>query len=325
MRVGGSARSVVTVESMEDLKEVIAACRSGQEPFFVLGGGSNIIARDGAYAGVVVLNRIKGFQVIDDGPDFATLQLGAGEIWDEAVERAVAMGLSGIEALSAIPGTVGAAPVQNIGAYGQEIADTLLEVEALDTRSLQPVRLSHQDCGFAYRHSIFKDPQRRRHIITSVALKLRKRPMTPPFYASLQTYLERNQITDYPPAQVRQAVIAIRKVRLPDPRQVANCGSFFKNPIVDADQARILAARYPDMPTFAAAEGRVKLSAGWLIERAGLKGYARHGFMTSCENALVVINQSGGTFAELEGFKDELVGRVDRIFGVRLEQEPDIL
>jgi len=325
MRVGGPARWVVTVESMEQLREVVASCQRDDEPFFILGGGSNLIARDRGYAGVIIVNRIQGFSAVADGPDFTTIRFGAGVVWDEAVEQSVAMGLSGIEALSAIPGTVGAAPVQNIGAYGQEIAQTLLEVQALDTRSMKSAILSHRDCGFAYRQSIFKSPQSRHHIIASVTLKLRKHSMQPPFYASLQTWFEQNQITDFSPAQVRQAVIAIRKIRLPDPSQVANCGSFFKNPIVEADQARTLAARYPDMPAFPAADARVKLSAGWLLERAGLKGHAHHGFMTSPHNALVVINQSGGTFAALERFKNELVNRVLQTFGVRLEQEPDIL
>jgi UDP-N-acetylmuramate dehydrogenase len=190
---------------------------------------------------------------------------------------------------------------------------------------MKRVRLTHRDCGFAYRHSLFKNPASRHHIITSVTLKLHKSAMKPPFYASLQHHYEQNRITDCSPAQVRQAVIAIRKLKLPDPQHVANCGSFFKNPIVPAEVDRTLAAAYPDMPRFPMAEGGVKLAAGWLIEKAGLKGYANHSFMTSPQNALVIINQSARTFAGLELFKNEIVEKVYQEFGVRLEQEPETL
>jgi UDP-N-acetylmuramate dehydrogenase len=239
------------------------------------------------------------------------------------------MNLSGIEALSAIPGTAGATPVQNVGAYGQEIAETFVELDAIDTSiergTTRRVRLNTQACGFSYRNSIFKNPERRHHIITAITVRLRKQRMKPPFYASLQHHLEQADETDYSPARIRQAVIAVRKLKLPDPRTIANCGSFFKNPIVPAALAGQLSARYPDMPKYPAGADRVKLAAGWLIEQAGLKGYANHGFATSPDNALVVVNESADTFASLELFAGEIIEKVRSRFGVMLEQEPETL
>ncbi|HET6622823.1 MAG TPA: UDP-N-acetylmuramate dehydrogenase [Candidatus Saccharimonadales bacterium] len=325
MRLGGLARLVVTVESTDELKENIEACAASEQPFFVLGGGSNVIARDKEFAGTVILNRIHGFEILDDNETSTTVKIGAGEMWDEVVARTVGMGLSGIEALSAIPGTTGATPVQNVGAYGQEIADTLIELEAIDTETMELVTLANKDCVFSYRNSIFKDPTTRHHIITSITLSLSKSKMKPPFYASLQNYFEQNDITDYSPASVRQAVIDIRSVKLPDPTKVANTGSFFKNPIVGSQLAEKLAEDYPEMPQFPVAGVGVKLAAGWLIEQVGLKGYANHGFTTSPDNALVIINQSADKYSELELFKEEIIGKVQTKFGVKLEQEPETL
>lgn len=325
MRLGGPARDVSAIDTVDELEEAVRECRAKGDPFFVMGGGSNIIARDQGFAGVILLNRIKGFDVVGRDAESMCIRIGAGEHWDGVVARTTEMNLSGIEALSAIPGTAGATPVQNVGAYGQEIAQTLIELEAIDTVAMQRVKLSHRACGFSYRNSIFKDPARRRHIITSVTLRLRHAGMKPPFYVGLQHYLEQNRQTDYSPAAIRQAVMAIRGMKLPDPKIVANCGSFFKNPIIPARQAEQLAERYPHMPRHEAADGYIKLSAGWLIEQAGLKGYAGYGFAVSPQNALVIIHEHGGSSALLEKFACEIIDKVNRRFGVKLEQEPEIL
>jgi UDP-N-acetylmuramate dehydrogenase len=325
MRVGGAARRVVEIRTGEELEQVVAGCLADNEPFFVLGGGSNVVARDSGFGGTIILNRIKGFDIVAEDPESRTLEIGAGEIWDDVVARSVQMNLSGIEALSAIPGTAGATPVQNVGAFGQEVADTLIELEAIDTGAMKWVRLTRQDCRLAYRDSIFKSPAGRHHIITSVRLKLRKSKMRAPFYASLQHHLDATGQNDYSPSHIRQAVIALRKLRLPDPRHIANCGSFFKNPIVPAELAQKLTTLYPDMPKFPASQMRVKLAAGWLIEQSGLKGYAGRGFATSPDNALVIINRSGKTYSDLELFASEIIEKVQRKFGICLEQEPQTL
>lgn len=322
MRLGGPAQTIVTVTTADELAETIAKLDGA--PFFVLGGGSNVIAHDEGFE-TIILNRILGFDVLSDDFQQTTVRIGAGENWDTVVERLVAMGLSGCEAMSAIPGTAGATPVQNVGAYGQEIADTLIELEAYDTKTDSFVTLSKADCQFTYRNSIFKDPSTRHHIITSIVLRLSSTPMRPPFYASLQKYLDENSITDYSPQAIRDAVTAIRAVKLPDPKQIANTGSFFKNPIVDSITANQILKLWPELPHFPARDGMVKLAAGWLIEQAGLKGYKAHGFKTYENNALVVVNESATTFADLQLFKNEIIDQVLDKFGVTLEQEPETL
>ena len=325
MRLGGPARQVVTVTSKDELVDSIDASNRSGEPFFVLGGGSNVIARDQGFDGTIILNRITGFEVLAEDEESVTVRLGAGENWDETVAKLVGMGLSGVEAMSAIPGTVGATPVQNVGAYGQEIADTLVELEAYDTGSHEFTTLANEDCQFSYRDSIFKDPSSRHHVITHITLRLRREPMRPPFYNSLQNYLDAHEITDFSPASIRQAVIEIRREKLPDQSVIANTGSFFKNPIVDKVVAARLQNQFHDLPGYPMPDGRVKLAAGWLIEHAGLKGYAAHGMKTYEHNALVAVNETAKTYEDLLAFREEIVQKVREKYAVVLEQEPETL
>lgn len=323
MRLGGPVQSVITVDTADELAEAIN--QLGDTPFFVLGGGSNVIAHDEGFAGVIILNRILGFEIIRQDMQHAEVRIGAGENWDSVVGRLTSMNLSGCEAMSAIPGTAGATPVQNVGAYGQEIADTLVELEAYDTSKNDFVTIKNADCHFTYRNSIFKDPTTRHHIITSIVLRLSKTPMRPPFYASLEKYLNEHDISDYSPQSIRQAVTAIRAIKLPDPKEIANTGSFFKNPIVDSITAGHIIELWPELPHFPAPNGMIKLAAGWLIEQAGLKGYTAHGFKTYENNSLVVVNESAHSYAELQAFKNEIIDTVLEKFGVTLEQEPETL
>jgi UDP-N-acetylmuramate dehydrogenase len=283
-----------------------------------------VVAR-GDFDGLVILNRIKGFEKLDEDDTSATYKIGAGEVWDSVVERLVAANLSGVEAMSAIPGYAGSTPIQNVGAYGQEIADVLVELDAYDTDQNKPVTLSHDDCGFSYRNSIFKNPATRHHIIASITLSLSKEPPKPPFYPTLEKYLTDNNITDYTPASIRAAVVAIRANKLPDPQDVASAGSFFKNPVVPRAVAEELLAEFPDAPHWAMPDDQVKLSAGWLIDQAGLKGYAAHGLQIYSKNALVVTNLNAKSADDLEKFKSEIIARVQEKFHVILEQEPETL
>ena len=232
MRLGGPAQLIAEVTTRDELAQVVSAATQRNLPYFVLGGGSNVIARDEGFAGVIVLNRIPGFEVLDDKDGATTLRIGAGENWDATVARTVEMGLSGIEAMSAIPGTVGATPVQNVGAYGQEIADTLVELEAYDTKTSTFIKLSNQDCAFSYRNSIFKSTANRRYIIINITIKLSHTTPQPPFYAALQTYLDAKGITYYTPQVIRDAVVDIRREKLPNPAIYPNTGSFFKNRVM---------------------------------------------------------------------------------------------
>lgn len=323
MRLGGTARALATVTSKEQLLEALEWTKKHRVNFLVLGGGSNVIFSDG-FDGLIILNRIPGFEVTetDNG---VLIKIGAGENWDETVRRTVSLGLTGIEALSLVPGTAGATPVQNVGAYGQEIADAFVQLEAYDLGAGQFVTLNKEACGFRYRNSIFKDTSNRRYIITSITLRLQKANPKPPFYAALQRYLDEHHITEFTPQAIRDAVIAIRTKKLPDPAKLPNTGSFFKNPIVDTEQFSQLAKNYPDIPHWDTKDGRIKLSAGWLIEHAGLKGYAAHGMKTYEHNALVAINEHASSYAQLKKFKDEIATKVQERFGVQLEQEPELI
>jgi UDP-N-acetylmuramate dehydrogenase len=326
MRLGGPARHLVIVNSRDELVQTVAWAEEQSLPIFVLGEGSNVIVRDQGFNGLIIVNRITGFDADEDGPDHVLLKIGAGENWDEAVKRSVDMGLSGIEAMSYIPGTAGATPVQNVGAYGQEISDTFVELEAYDLLTHGFVRIRKDECGFSYRNSNFKSTEERRYIIVSVILRLSREPLSPPFYEALQRYFDDNGITSgFTPQSIRDAVIAIRTKKLPDPKQVANTGSFFKNPIVTGPVYEKLAAEFPEIRGYDMPDGRVKLAAGWLIEQAGLKGASAHGMKTYENNALVFVNESAQTYQDLLGFKNEVTQKVQAKFGITLEQEPELL
>lgn len=322
MRLGGNARFMTEVRSLDEVAAICANAAAQQLPLFVLGGGSNIIVRDEGFDGIVVRNRIPGFDVIADTATEVTIKIGAGENWDEVVRRTVEMNLTGIEAMSAIPGTAGAAPVQNVGAYGQEIADTFVSLEAYDTQTAQQVTLSAADCQFSYRHSIFRGHASGRYVITSITLKLYKSAPQPPFYAALQNYFDANSITLYTPQIVRDAVTAIRKDKLPDPTVTPNTGSFFKNAIIENWQMDELRTQHPDIPSYDMPDGKHKIPTGWLIEQTGLKGQTLHGMRVHDKNALVLINESAASYQDLADARDEIIGKVRDTFHVIIEQEP---
>ncbi len=324
MRLGGTADALTTVTTKEELAEAITWSDEHHKPHLMLGGGSNVIFSDG-YQGLVIINALLGFDVLHQDDSSATIRIGAGENWDDIVAKTVNMNLSGIEKLSAIPGTAGATPVQNVGAYGAEISNTLLELEAYDTATKKFVTLSSVDCKFAYRTSIFKSPYNRHYIITSITLKLLKANPQPPFYESLQYYLDKHGITDYTPQTIRQAVIDIRAQKLPDPEVLANTGSFFKNPIVDKRMLGHIQQSYGDVPHYDMPDDTVKLLAGWLIDKAGLKGYRAHGMKVYEQNALVFVNESAKTYADLAAFQQEIIKKVEQTFCVTLEQEPELI
>lgn len=322
MRLGGNARFMTDARTPADVQEICQNATKQKLPIFILGGGSNIIARDEGFNGIVIRNRIPGFDIVSDEPGATTIRIGAGENWDETVKKTVDMNLTGIEAMSAIPGTVGAAPVQNVGAYGQEIADSLVSVDAYDIAEDRFVTLQNSDCGFAYRHSIFHGSQAGRYVITAITIKLYKTAPQPPFYAAVQTYFDEHNITIFTPQIIRDAVIEIRKNKLPDPKQTPNTGSFFKNAIVEDWQLADLKKTYPDIPTYDMPDGRFKIPTGWLIEQAGFKGQTLHGMRVHDKNALVLINESAKSYADLAAARDEIIGAIRDKFRIAIEQEP---
>lgn len=322
MKLGGPARFMAEVRTPEELKAIHDNATSKNLPIFILGGGSNVIAHDDGFAGIVVRIRIPGFEIIADDINTTTIKIGAGESWDQIVKRIVARNLSGVEAMSMIPGTAGAAPVQNVGAYGQEIADTLMSLEAYDSQTKSFVTLQNDACSFAYRDSIFRGDQKGRYVITSITLKLSKSLPQPPFYDALQTYFDTHNIKFFTGQSVRDAVIAIRTDKLPDPGVRPNTGSFFKNAIVENWQLTDLQKSYPDMKVFDMGDGRSKVPTGWLIEQTGLKGKLLHGIRVHDKNALVLINESATGYADLAAARDEVIGAVRDKFRIQIEQEP---
>ena len=322
MKLGGPSKFFAEVRTVQELHELYSDAQAKNIPVFVLGGGSNVIARDEGYPGLILRMKIPGFEVIADDLNTTTIKIGAGELWDDAVRRTVEMRLSGIEAMSAIPGTCGGAPVQNIGAYGQEIAETLVSLEAYDTETHAIVTLQNAECHFGYRHSIFRGDKQGRYVITSITLTLSKSLPVAPFYDSLQSYFDEKGITVFTQQVVRDAVVAIRTDKLPDPTIRPNTGSFFKNALIEAWQKDELLAQFPEAKMYDMGDGKTKVPAGWLIETAGFKGQILHGMRVNDKNALVLINEAATSYADLAKARDEIIGKVRDIFRIQIEQEP---
>lgn len=327
MRLGGLARYAAEVKSPQDVQEAWQWAQSKAVPVIMVGRGSNIVWRDEGFGGLLLINKIGGKQVISDGPHEALVKLGAGENWDECVKWTVKKKLSGIEFMSLIPGTAGAAPVQNIGAYGGELNYTLVELEAFDTKLNSIVKLQNHDCGFSYRSSRFKTNDRGRFFITSITLNLSKTPAKPPFYDSLQAYFDQHANSNYSPKKIRKAVIEIRQSKLPDPEKISNNGSFFTNPIIDAAAFAQLQKTYPDIKGWPTQTGQVKIAAGWLVEKAGFKGFRdpQTGMATWPAQALVLVNEKAKSTNDLLAFKTQIVTKIQQMFGITLEQEPELL
>ncbi len=321
MRVGGTADFFVTARTREEVRQACQLAAEQGVPVFVLGEGSNVVVSDKPIHRLVLKMEVRGFEKVAEDESSTTIRLGAGEHWDEVVERTVAMGLAGIEAMSMIPGTVGAAPVQNAGAYGQEVANCLVEVEAYDLVNREFVHLEREACGFGYRTSRFKADWAGRYVIVSVTLELSKYEPATPTYASLRRWLEEHGIERPNLAQIRQGVMAVRERILPDPSVVPNAGSFFKNPIVGADKLAELERKWGAVPSYVHGTG-YKLAAGWLLEQCGLRGAEHFGLKLWPGHALVITNPNGAGYEDLMKLVELMVTTVEEKFGVRLEPEP---
>lgn len=322
MKLGGEARYMATADSASDVVSLYRNARKENLPIFVLGGGSNVITHDEVFEGIVLLNKIKGFEIISETDETTDVKIGAGEVWDEVVEKAIGLGLQGIEAMSGIPGTAGAAPVQNVGAYGQEIADTLISLEAYDSKTDTIVTISADECDFSYRNSIFRDKEKGRYCILNITLRLNKAEPKPPYYASLQKYIDENDIREVNLSVIRVAVLNIRSEKLPDPAELPSAGSFFKNALVEKWKLEELQREYSDIPNYAMSDGRYKIPTGWLIDKAGLRGYRSHGMRVYEKNALVLVNDSATGYDDLAAIREEIVQIVFDKFGIKIEQEP---
>lgn len=327
MRLGGKAAYLTEISDRFKVAEAVAWADERKLPIIMIGIGSNIVWRDEGFPGLVLVNKIMRFETFKEDEDNLYVTIGAGEDWDSAVARCVELGYSGIEKLSLIPGTAGATPVQNVGAYGREIKDVLTTVEAFDRKEGKLVTLGNDDCGFGYRTSRFKTEDKDRFLITSITLHLMKKVPEPPFYDTLQSYFTEHKITEFTAQVVRDAVIAIRSAKLPDPAKVANNGSFFQNPLVSAQQLEHMKGAYPGLRFWEQPDGQTKISAAWLVEQAGFKGVhdEETGMATWEKQPLVFINEKAGTTANLLKFKQKVVDAVQKKFGITLNQEPELL
>lgn len=314
------ARYFVQVDSVAQLCAALRWAKAQRLEVLLLGGGSNLVLTND-FTGLVLQLNLRGIDWLEDDSERAIVRVQAGENWHEFVQWSLAQGLSGLENLSLIPGSVGAAPVQNIGAYGVETKDCVVQVQALERDSLTPVTLTAAECGFAYRDSVFKQ-QPQRWVIISVDFRLSRRPQLKLGYGPIQDWLTEQGI-DVPTAKdVSRAVIAIRQSKLPDPAQLANTGSFFKNPIVSAAHAQRLRDEYPQLVSYPMAAGQVKLAAGWLIERAGWKGFRQGDAGVHTQQALVLVNYGQATGQDIIELARRIQADIQQRYDVQLEIEP---
>lgn len=323
LRVAANAELLIEVHDDAAFDSLFQLPRLQDGPVLVLGGGSNLLLA-GNVEGVVLAMQARGIERIVDADDHAVLRVTAGENWDEFVHYTLAQGYAGMENLVSIPGTVGAVPIQNIGAYGTEAEEFISTVEAFDRSKCQRVRLDRAACAFGYRDSMFKH-ERDRYIITAVEFRLpRYRPVQLD-YAGVREELAELGYDDPQPIQVAEAIAQIRARKLPDPLRVGNAGSFFKNPIVDEANAARLSASFPTLPQWNAGNRMHKISAAAMIEAAGLKGYRDGAAGVSDQHALVLVNHGGASGAELLALARHVVTTVHIKFGVTLEPEPRII
>lgn len=327
MGVGGNAAYLVEVNDRMQVLEALSWAQTNKLPAIMIGSGSNIFWRDEGFQGLVIVDKILRYEVFEEDETNVFLTVGGGEPWDSVVERSVLAGLTGIEAMSMIPGSTGATPIQNVGAYGQEIADVLVSVEAFDTQVRDFVTIPVSDCGLGYRTSRFKAADHGRFFITGITLHLTKDHPKPPFYGAVSTYFETNDITEFTPQTLRQAVVAIRTAKLPDPKIVKNNGSFFANPIIDEYKFAEWSDNYSQVPHWSQDDAKVKISAAWLIEQAGFKDFhdSETGMATWPSQPLVLINENAKSAANVLAFKQKIVNAVKLKFDVTLEQEPELL
>jgi UDP-N-acetylmuramate dehydrogenase len=324
--VGGKARWFVEVRTEQDVEKAVAWARERGVPLFVLGGGSNLLVRDEGFAGLVVRVEIGGVVECGDG----LMDVGAGESWDGLVDRAVGMGLAGIECLAGIPGSVGGTPVQNVGAYGQEVSETIESVRAFDRVRSEWVELEKADCRFRYRESLFNTDEPGRYIVTRVRFQLRAGGPPTLKYAELRTKCGEGATPTL--AEVAAAVREIRHGKgmliVEGETDCRSAGSFFKNPVVGVEALERVKAAVDgaEVPHWSAGEGLVKIPAAWLLEKAGfVKGYGDGPVGISSRHTLALVNRGGATFADIARIEGEIVRVVREQFGVLLVREPVVL
>ena len=320
------AKEFYSINSTLDAKTFFLEENFNDRELLIIGGGSNLLFTED-FNGAVVHNEIKGTSVESENENEVLLKVGAGENWHEFVLHCINEGYAGLENLSLIPGNVGASPMQNIGAYGVEVKDLITEVEAIRIKDAEIVTFSNPECEFDYRSSIFKTTCKNEYFITSVTFKLTKSPVFNISYGAIKSQLEHNNI-DIQTVNIKDisdAVITIRQSKLPDPKEIGNSGSFFKNPIIDNDTFEKLKKTHKDMPAYKLPKGGYKLAAGWLIEKTGWKGYTEGNYGVHKKQALVLVNYGGATGLEIYDLSERVLLSVENKFGITLEREVNII
>lgn len=317
--VEARARYFFEFTEPEDLETFVQSNEFWKDlQMFVLGGGSNVLFQKN-FEGLILHPNIPGIFKVKEDRRNIWFEVGAGEVWDDFVKYCVEFGVGGVENLSLIPGLVGAAPVQNIGAYGQEVSNVIERVKGYDLQQKMLVEFPADSCGFGYRDSLFKRELKNRFIITSVVFRLEKFPEFNLKYGQVEEKV--NELGEVNLKNIRQAIIDIRSSKLPDVTEVGNAGSFFKNPVVKTEAAEKIRAQFPDLPVYPVNEETVKLAAGWLIEKAGWKG-KREGHVGMHEKqALVLVNYGSATGNEIYEFSEKIMDSVQKKFGIELERE----
>lgn len=315
------ARYFVAIDTIATLQTILADEKFSNIPKLMLGGGSNILFTKN-FDGLVIYNKIISIKKINENNDHVFLKIGAGENWHEFVLYCVENNYAGVENLSLIPGTVGATPIQNIGAYGVELRDVLQEVYAIDIEKNVMRIFSREECEFSYRDSIFKHTLENKYIITHVVLRLNKKPIFHLEYGSIKEKLNGREVSI---KSISDAVIQIRQEKLPDPKKIGNAGSFFKNPIVNEAQFLNLKKQYPKMPYFKEKNAFVKIPAAWLIESCGFKGKRFDNVGVHANQALVLVNYGNGTGAQIKKLSEAIQRSVKEKFGIKLTTEVSVI
>lgn len=315
------AKYFVEINDIEDLRKLIQTPEFKSEKHLVLSGGNNVLFTNAFYDGLVILMNNKGIEVVFEDGDDVVIRAQAGEDWPEFVKEMVSRGYYGVENLAHIPGKVGAAPVQNIGAYGMELKDGFLQCKAMNLATGEIQVFINEACRFGYRESIFKHELKGQYIITSVDFQLSKQGELKLEYGNIKSYLAEHGMTQPSLQQLHDAICAIRDTKLPDVKQIGSAGSFFKNPVIPARQFEALQKQYPEVPHYPDAEGMVKVPAGWLIEKAGWKGWRDEHVGVYDKQALVLVHYGGGKAQDIVALAHKIQVSVQEKFGIQISPE----
>lgn len=318
-------RRFIEFASVDELRQVSMELNNAKTPVLIIGGGSNLLfLKD--FDGIILHSRIKGVEVFDGQCGGSVrIRCGSGETWDDIVRMCISNGWHGAENLSLIPGEIGAAAVQNIGAYGVEIKDVIDQVEVFDLETGGQKTFANKDCRYSYRDSVFKHEKKNKYVVTNVTLRLSKTFLPKLDYGNIRKKLDAFDTARITASMVRDAVVEIRKEKLPDPKEYGNAGSFFKNPIIPACDFLRIKSEYPEIPHFAVDSEHVKIPAGWLIEQCGWKGACNGNVAVHDRQALVLVNKGGATGREVYELSERIIAGIRGKFGIEISPEVNII